>query len=168
MENLRNIIPWGFVLPFIIIIGVEYAISYGLNFYNQRLTGQITNLEIALKQKQEKLAEGLETNEAFKVFSQVVNLIEILKQHHPLSSVIINFNKIIPKFVIIKEFSYNSVGNEIQFIVFTQNWLDYARFIKYINNLKEIRLKSFSSPKLNEQNMVEFSLVISLKPDFFK
>jgi len=168
MESWRNIIPWGFILPFLIIIGLELLISYGLDFYNQRLSSQIYNLDSVLKQKQESLAEGLETNEAFKVFSQTVNLVELLNRNQPLSLIINKFNQLMPKFVNLKSFSYNVDERTIEISAVTQSWLDYVRFHQYVTNLKDLELKSFTSPRLDDKNLVNFSMVFFLKPSFFQ
>jgi hypothetical protein len=98
MENWRNLIPWGLVAPFLIIILIEYGLSFGINFYNQRLNQQISELEAKIKQKEESTKGGLETNESFKVFSQVVNIVEILKNRKSLSFIINKFNQLMPKF----------------------------------------------------------------------
>jgi cell fate (sporulation/competence/biofilm development) regulator YlbF (YheA/YmcA/DUF963 family) len=168
MANWRNIIPWGFILPFLIIIGLEILISYGLDFYNQRLSSQIDNLDSVLKQKQESLAESLETNEAFKIFSQTVNLVELLNRNQPLSLIITKFNQIMPNFVNLQSFSYNADEKTIEISAITQSWLDYVRFYQYVTNLKDLELKSFTSPSLNDKNLVNFSMVFFLKPSFFQ
>jgi len=168
MENWRNIIPLGFILPFLIVIGLELLISYGLYFYNQRLTAKINNLDSVLKQKQENLAESLETDEAFKAFSQTVNLVELLNHNQSLSLIITKFNQLMPKFIKIKNFTYNADERTIEISVVTQNWLDYVRFYKYVTNLKDLEIKSFTSPKLDDKSFINFSMVFFLKPSFFQ
>jgi hypothetical protein len=168
MESWRNIIPWGFILPFLIIIGLELLISYGLDFYNQILSNQIVNLDSVLKQKQESLAEGLETNEAFKVFSQTVNLVELLNRNQPLSLIITKFNQLMPNFVNLKSFSYDADARTIEISAATRSWLDYVRFHQYVTNLKDLGIKSFKSPSLDDKNLVNFSMVFFLKPSFFQ
>lgn len=168
MESWRNIIPLGFILPFLIIIGFEFLISYGLDFYNQRLSSQIDNLNSVLKQKQESLAEGLEDNEAFKVFSQAVNLVELLNSNQPLSLIIAKFNQLMPRFIIIKNFNYDAEQKTIEISGLAQDWLDYIRFYHYITNLKDLELRSFKSPTLDDENFIKFSMVFFLKPSFFQ
>jgi hypothetical protein len=51
MENWRNLIPWGLVAPFLIIILIEYGLGFGLDFYNQKLNQQISELETFLNKK---------------------------------------------------------------------------------------------------------------------
>jgi hypothetical protein len=168
MESWKNIIPWGLIAPFLIIILIEYGISFGLNFYNQKLNQDISNLEAKLKQKEESLAGGLGANSAFKVFSQAVNIVEILKNKKSLSFVINKFNQLMPKFLIIREFNYDADKQEIEISAATQSWQDYLRFHKYVTSLQAVELKSLTSPKLGENNLIQFSMVFLLKPAFYQ
>lgn len=168
MESWRSIIPISLILPFIIIIGLELIISYGLDFYNQRLSNQVNNLDLSLKQKQESLIGNLEANESFKVFSQTVNLVEILKLNRQLSFIINKFNQMMPKFITIRNFNYDAEKNIIEISCLAQNWSDYVRFHRYITNLKDLELKSFKSPILDDKNLINFSMVFFLKPSFFQ
>jgi len=168
MEDWKNIIPWGLVAPFLIIILIEYGISYGLNFYNQRLNLQINELETRLKQKEESIKGGLEANEAFKVFSQAVNIVEILKNRKPLNFVITKFNQLMPKFLIIKEFNYDADKQEVEILAATQNWQDFLSFYKYASNLQVLEIKNLTPPKLDQNNLVNFSMVFLLKPGFYQ
>ena len=168
MESWRNIIPWGLILPFLIIIIIEYGLSFGLDWYGQKLDGQINNLEAKIKQKEEALKGGLETNEAFKVFSQAVNVTEILKTRRSLSFVINKFNQIMPKFLSLQKFSYDADKNEIEISASVPSWQDYVRFHKYLTDLKDVELKFLASPKLSEKNTIDFSMVLILKPNFYQ
>jgi len=168
MENWKNIIPLGLILPFLIIIGLELLISYGLDFYNQRLGSQIDKLDLVIKQKQESLVESLETNEAFKVFSQTVNLVEVLNKQRSITFIINKFNQLMPKFITIKSFSYDAEKNTIEVSGLANNWQDYLRFYQYITNLKDLKLVAFESPILTDDNLIHFSLVFYLNPTFFQ
>lgn len=169
MESWKNIIPLGLVLPFLIIIFLEVIIFYGLGFYSQRLNQQITNLDSLIKQKQESLAGALENDEAFRAFSQMVNLVEVLNQKHSLSFVINKFNGLMPRFVTIKDFSYDAEQKTISISASIYGWVNYVRFYEYISNLKDyLEVKSVSSPSLDERGLVNFSVVFSLKPNFFQ
>jgi hypothetical protein len=168
MENWKSIIPWGLVLPFLIIILIEYGLSYGLDFYIQRLNQQIPALETKIRQKEESVKGGLETNEAFKIFSQTVNIVEILKNRKSLSLVINRFNQLMPKFLIVKEFDYDADKQEINITAAVSNWQDYLRFHKYGSSLQVFELKNFTSPTIGENNLINFSMVFLLKPAFFK
>ena len=168
MESWKNVIPWGLILPFLIIIAIEYGFSYGLNFYNQRLENEIADLEKKIKQKEESLKGGLESNQAFKIFSQAVNIVEILKNKRSLSFTINKFNQLMPKFLTLQEFIYDAEANEIEINASVPSWQVYIRFYKYLVNLKDIEIKSFTSPRLNDKNIVEFSMVLTLKPSFYK
>jgi sulfite reductase alpha subunit-like flavoprotein len=168
MENWKNLIPWGLVAPFIIIILIEYGLSFAINFYNQRLNQQISELEINLKQKEESTKGGLETNEAFKVFSQAVNIVEILKNRQSLSFVINKFNQLMPKFLIVKEFKFDAEKREIEINAAVSNWQDYLRFHKYVTGLQVLEIKDFTSPRLEADNLIKFSMVFLLKPNFYE
>jgi hypothetical protein len=168
MENWRNLIPIGLVAPFLIIILIEYGLGLGLDFYNQKLDQQIEGLEDLLKQKEESLKGGLKTNEAFKIFSQTVNIIEILKNRKSLSFVINKFNQLMPKFLIVKEFKYDAEKREIEINAIVSNWQDYLRFHKYVTGLKVLELKDFTPPRLEENNLIQFSMVFLLKPNFYE
>jgi len=168
MENWKSIIPWGLVMPFLIIVLVEYGLSYGLSFYNQKLDQQIKDLEVKLRQKEENLKGGLETSESFKVFSQAVNIVEILKNLRSLTFVINKFNQLMPKFLVLKSFSYDADKQEIEIAGDLPNWQDYLRFHKYLTSLNVLELKSFPVPRVDKNNLINFSMVIFLKPDFYK
>jgi len=167
MENWKSIIPWGLLTPFLIIILVEYGVSFGLDFYSQRLNQQVNELESKLKQKEEIIKGGLGTNEAFKVFSQTVNIVEIYKNRQSLNFVINRFNQLMPKFLILNEFRYDADGKQIEINASVPNWQDYLRFYKYITNLQVLEVKNFSSPKLGDNNLINFSMVFLLKPSFY-
>jgi len=169
MESWRNIIPLGLIAPFLIIILIEYGIGYGLNFYTQRLNQQISELEAKLKQKEEGIKGGLEANEAFKVFSQAVNIVEILKSKQSLSFVIQRFNELMPKFLTIKEFDYDADTWKIGISATVPSWQDYFRFHKYVTSLEVLELAEFTPPSLSENNnLIEFSMVFLLKPAFYQ
>jgi predicted component of type VI protein secretion system len=168
MENWKHLIPWGLLAPFLIIILIEYGIGLGLDFYNQKLNQQIEGLEDLLKQKEESLKGGLETNEAFKTFSQTVNIIEILKNRKSLSFVIKKFNQLMPKFLIINNFTYDGEKGQIKIDAAVSNWQDYLRFHKYVTGLQVLELKDFTPPRLDEKNLIQFSMVFLLKPNFYE
>jgi hypothetical protein len=168
MEKWTNLIPWGLIAPFLIIILIELGLSFGINFYTQKLNQQISELEINLKQKEESTKGGLETNEAFKAFSQAINIVEILKNRQSLSFVINKFNQLMPKFLIIKEFKYDADKREIEIDAVVSSWQDYLRFHKYVNGLQFLEVKNFTSPKMGENNLINFSMVFFLKPGFYQ
>jgi hypothetical protein len=170
MDNWRNIIPLGFILPFIIVIVLEFILSYGLDFYSRSLTNQIADLESKLRQREESLAGTLTNNEFYRVFSQVVNLsgLDILNNNRSLIGAINQFNKLMPKFVSIKNFTYDREAKKISISASVPNWFEYVRFHRYITNLKELKVESLSSPSADERNVVNFSAVFSLNPSFFQ
>ncbi|GIW67148.1 MAG: hypothetical protein KatS3mg096_016 [Candidatus Parcubacteria bacterium] len=168
MENWRNIIPLGLILPFLIIIVIEYSLNFGLNWYSQKLDNKVNNLEVKIKQKEEALKGVLETNQAFKIFSQAVNITEILKTRSSLSFVINKFNQLMPKFLSLQNFRYDADKNEIAISASVPSWQDYIRFHKYIAELKDVEIQSFTPPKLSEKNTIDFSMVLILKPNFYQ
>lgn len=165
--NLKNIIPIGLIFPFILLIGLEYFLIFGLDYYNQRLSQQISNLETTLTQKETELGQGLKTNEAFYVFSQIGNIVEILKNRKSVNLVINKFNRIMPKFLILKTFEFDAEKSEIKIQGAFQNWQDYVRFYRYLTSLPDIEIKESQPPKL-EKNLINFSMVLFLKPSFYK
>jgi hypothetical protein len=132
------------------------------------LNQQIAELDAKIKQKEEGVKGGLETNEAFKVFSQTVDIVEILKNKQSLSFVINKFNQLMPKFLIIKEFDYDAEKQTININAAVSNWQDYLRFHKYVSSLQVFELQNLPSPTMSENNLINFSMVFLLKPDFYK
>ncbi len=165
--GLKHLLPWGFIFPFLLIIAFELALSYGLDFYNKSLESQINNLELTLNQKEAEISGKLSSNEAYFVFSQVANIVEILKSRPSVNFVINKFDKIMPKFVVIKSFSFDADKQEIQIEASVNNWDDYVRFHNYISHHPDLELRSFTSPKL-EENLINFSMVFYLRPNFYK
>jgi predicted component of type VI protein secretion system len=168
MESWRSLIPWGLVLPFLIIIFIEIVIGRFLDFYSERLNQQISNLENLLEQKEESLKGNLEVNEAFRVFSQALNIVEVLKERRSLSFIINKFNQTMPKFLIIKSFAYDGEKQEVKIEASVSNWQDYLRFHKYVTDLPYLELKDLTAPKLGENNLIDFSMVFLLKPNFYQ
>jgi len=169
MESWKSLIPWGLLAPFLIIIFIEFGLGYALNFYNQKLYQDILNLKSRIEQKEKSLEGGLGANTYFKVFSQAVNIVEILRNKKSLGVILNRFNELMPKFLIIKELSYDADKNEIEIVASTQNWQDYIRFYKYVTHLENLELKSFTSPELDENNnLINFSMVLFLKPSFYQ
>lgn len=165
--NLTNVKPLGFLLPFILLIAFEYFLIFGLDIYNQRLAQKIANLETNLNKKEFELNQSLSNTDAFYVFSQVANIVEILKNRNSVIFIITKFNKIMPKFLILKSFEFDAEKNELKIKGAVQNWRDYIRFHHYLENLTDIELKEFHAPKL-EENLINFSMVLFLKPSFYK
>ncbi len=165
--NIKEILPIGFILPFILIILFEIIILYGLDFYNQRLSQEIAKLESDLQAKEEALTKNIEANEAYYRFSQVANIVEIVKHRKLLADIILKFNQLMPKFLVVNQFTFDAEKNEITIDASVNSFEDFARFYQYLSQLKELEIKSLQSPKLRE-NKVNFSLVLYLKPEFFK
>lgn len=169
MENfsLKNIIPLGLLFPFILLIGLEYFLMFGLDYYNQKLSQQISNLETTLTRKETDLDQVLKTNETFYVFSQIGNIVEILKDRKSVNFVIGKFNRIMPKFLILKTFEFDAEKSEIKIKGAFQNWQDYVRFHRYLKSLSDVEIRELQAPKL-EEKLINFSMVLFLKPSFYK
>jgi len=168
MENWKSTIPWGLVTPFLVIILVEYGLGFALDFYGQRLNQQISIIEAEIKKKEENLLGGLEKNEAFRVFSQSINIVEILKSKKSLSFIINKFNQLMPKFLFVRQFEYDADKQQITVVAKILGWQDFLRFYKYVNSLKELEVEEITPPQLDENNFVNFSMVLLLKPSFFE
>jgi len=168
MESWKNIIPFGLVVPFLIIIVIEYGIILALNSYNQKLNEDILTLEIRLKEREENIVGVLESNIGFKTFSQAVNVVEILKNRKSLNFVINKFNQLMPQFLIIKEFNYDADEQKIEILAATQSWEEFLSFYKYLSNLQAFEIKELVPPKLDQNNLVSFSMVLLLKPSFYQ
>lgn len=165
--KIKNIFPVGIIYPFLILIALEYLLIFVLNFYNQKLTNQISSLEVSLTSKEEELFNDLNSSEAFFSFSQIFNIVEIFKNKKSVSLVINNFKKIMPNFLIVKTFEFDVENNELKIQGATRDWQSYIKLIGYLNNLTDIKVKELSSPKF-ENNFINFSMVLLLKPTFYQ
>ncbi len=169
MENIKNLIPIGFLLPFLIIILIEILAVYVLGTFETSLNNQIVAIEETIKRKEEEVIKKLTDNESFVVFSQMVNIIEILKNRNLASVVIDKFNSLMPKFLMIEKFEFDNKKQEINFTANVSNLIDYVRFLSYLNNQLTFELKSITPPEISkESGTVSFSVIIKLKPDFYK
>jgi hypothetical protein len=91
-----------------------------------------------------------------------------LKNRKSLSFVINKFNQLMPKFLIINNFTYDGEKGEIKIDAAVSNWQDYLRFHKYVTGLQVLELKDFTPPRLEEKNLIQFSMVFLLKPNFYE
>lgn len=154
-------------LPFLIIIALEFLISFGLDYYNKILESQILNLENNLQIKEEELLSKLNKNEAFFVFSQTAHIREIFQNRKSSLKMFENIKKLIPKFVTVNSFTYDADKREISFNFEVSNWSDYARFLKYIKSKPELTLKLVFPPQILE-NKIAFSVVLALKENIYQ
>lgn len=168
-RNLKNIFPLGFILPFALIIIFELIILYGLDFYKEKLTQDISDLELSLKQKEENLSLDLRKNESFYVFSQVANIVEILNHRKSLSSIISKFNKIMPNFLIIENVEIDVENNLIKLNGAINNWDEYVKLYRYLLTLNDIEIREFNKPIFDEEkNLIKIYMVIFLKSSFYQ
>lgn len=169
MPSLRESIPFGFILPFLLIIGFEYLIGFGLDYYHQKIQDQIATLESSLKVREESLQKEINDNEAYQVFSQFVNVIDLVKNRKSVYFVFQKFTPLIPKFVEIKKVEFDTDKNEIVLAGLVSNWLDYIRLHHYFSLQSDLIFKNFKSPHVDEENKkIEFEFLLQLKPSFYQ
>ncbi len=167
--NLKDLIPFGVLLPFLIIVGLEILGSYFLDIFNNSLNNKIFLLESQLKNKEEEIINKLKVDDSFVVFSQTVNITEILKRRNSVKKVIDRFNSLMPKFLDLSQFNYNNKQQEISFSGSVNNLENYLRFSKYLDNHPLFELKFISPPNISkESGKVDFSVTIKLKPGFYQ
>jgi hypothetical protein len=73
-----------------------------------------------------------------------------------------------PKFLFVRQFEYDADKQQITVAAKILGWQDFLRFYKYVNSLKELEVEEITSPQLDENNFVNFSMVLLLKPSFFE
>lgn len=169
MENFKNLIPVGFFLPFLVIILFEIAAGYILGIVETSLSNQVVALEKAINTKEEEGVKKLISNESFVAFSQLVNIVEILKNRNLVTVGINKFNSLMPKFLMIESFDFDNDKQEISFSGSVSNLTDYIRFLNYLNSQSAFELKSITPPQISKEGgAVIFSVIIKLKPDFYK
>jgi hypothetical protein len=167
MDNLKNIIPWGLIAPFLIIVLVEYGLIFFLNFYNKSLENEINKLNSFILQKQDLLQQDFLNNPIYQSFSQIVNIVEIFKKRDSLVFIINKFNQVMPKFLTLKDFSYYSEKKEIEINGLVSNWNDFNRFYKYVDNLDIFKIKEVRDLQADEKG-INFNMVLILQPKFFQ
>jgi len=167
MDNLKNLIPWGLIAPFLIILLVEYGLIFFLNFYNKSLENEINKLNSSILQKQDLLQQDFLNNPIYQSFSQIVNIVEIFKKRDSLVFIINKFNQVMPKFLTLKDFSYDSEKKEIEINGLVSNWNDFNRFYKYVDNLDIFKIKEVRDLQADEKG-INFNMVLILQPKFFQ
>lgn len=169
MENFKNLVPIGLFFPFLIIILLELLSVYLLGIIETSLNNKIALLEERIKSKEEALTQELINNENFMVFSQMVDIVEILRKRNLAQNVIDKFNSLMPKFLSIEKFSFDNQKKEIVFVSNVNNLTDYVRFLNYLNHQSAFEVKSITPPNIaKETGKVNFSVTIKLKEDFYK
>lgn len=168
MQNFK-IIPIGFILPFIIFIIIEYLIIFGLNSYQQKIDAQIASLEAKIKAEEAGLPSELAKNEAYQIFSQFVNIIEILKKRKSAFFVFNKITPLIPKFVEVKKVAFDADSDELILEGSVNDWLNYIRLYHYFSSQPDLILIKFASPKFDPKTQkVDFEFTFKLKPTFYQ
>jgi hypothetical protein len=168
MDKIKDYLPIGLLLPFMMILAFEGMLIYGGGFYKQSLSNKISNLETSLNSREEENLNKLTKNETYFVFSQAVNIVEILKERKDIIKIVNRFNSLMPKFLRLDNFTFNSSLNTISFSGSVQGWDNFFKFKNYlVSENKYFSGKIESGPNYNE-GTVNFSAVISLKPDFYQ
>lgn len=167
MPSWRENLPLGLFLPFILIIIFEFVVSYGFDYYKQNLSFKINNLETQLKTREEGLSSKLSQTDSYFIFSQVINIVEILKSKKSPVDVVNRFTPLVPNFVQVQNVSVDMDNNEISLDGSVPNLLSYLRVLNYFRNHQKLELKNQPSPNI-ANNQVNFQMVFSLKPAFFE
>lgn len=168
MANIKNLVPAGFIFPFLIIFIVEYGVIYFLKIVENSFSNQITVLEDRVKSKENEVSTIMIQSDSFFVFSQVVNVIEILKQKKSVSVIIEKFISLMPNFVGLKNITIDNQNQEININGEVNNLTDYVRFANYLNNNQYFKLKSITPPQISEaDNKVSFSVTIKIQPKVY-
>lgn len=167
MVSWRENLPLGLFMPFILIILAEVVVSYGFDYYKSGLNAKINNLESQLKIKEEGLTEKLEKTDSYFIFSQVINIVEILKNKKSPLLVINKFTPLVPNFVKVQNVAIDMEMNEITMNASVDNLISYLRVLNYFRNHPKLELKNQPSPSLTG-NQVNFQMVFTLKPSFFE
>lgn len=167
--KISEIIPIGVVLPLLIILGVEFLISYGLEFYNSRQIAVIEEKKSFLTSKENEILNKLKNNEGYFLFSQYANISKLAKERFSFNLLLDKFNALMPKFLIIQNFGYDSQNNLISLDLKTKTWDDYLKLITYLKNNEYFSIEKANDPKFNEkEGVVEFQLTLKLKNKFFQ
>ncbi|MCS7200892.1 MAG: hypothetical protein NZ822_01950 [Patescibacteria group bacterium] len=167
MTNWRDVLPIGFLLPFLVIILLEVGVSYGFDYLKRNIDSKITNLESQLKTREEGLADRLEKNDAYFVFSQVINIVEIIKNRRSPLEVVNKFTPLVPTFIKVQEVRIDMDNNEIVMMASVANLVSYLRALNYFQNHPKLELKNKPSPNISNEQ-VTFEMVFALKPTFFE
>jgi hypothetical protein len=177
MVNLKNILPnipkdvlpIGFVLPFIVIIIVEYIVFYFLDYVENSFLEKIALLEDSIKAKENEVSALTAKSESFNVFSQFVNVIEILKQRKPIAVIIEKFNASMPSFINIENINIDNQNQIITFSGRVNNLIDYLRMLKYLKTGNEFfKLNSISHSQLSGEGPITFSATVKIQPQIYQ
>ncbi|MER3570079.1 MAG: hypothetical protein C4348_00475 [Patescibacteria group bacterium] len=167
--KISDILPIGALMPLLIVLGIELLFSYGLAYYNNFQENQIQEKTQNLTQKENEILNKIKTNEGYFVFSQYANIAELAQRRYSVNQIIEKFNKLMPKFLIVKSFAYDDEKKEINLKLSTVNWDDYLKFVDYLEKNPNFKIIENPSPKYNTQSqLIDFTLQIQLTPNFFK
>lgn len=167
--KISDILPIGALMPLLVVLGIELLFSYGLAYYNNFQENQIQEKTQNLTQKENEILNKIKTNEGYFVFSQYANIAELAQRRYSVNQIIEKFNKLMPKFLIVKSFAYDDEKKEINLKLSTVNWDDYLKFIDYLEKNPNLRIIENPSPEYNTQSqLIDFTLQIQLTPNFFK
>lgn len=167
MSSWRENLPLGLFIPFILIILVELIVSYGFDYYKSRLSTQINNLESQLNRREEGLSDKLAKTDSYFIFSQVINIVEILKNKNSPLTVVRKFTPLVPNFVNVQSVDINMETSEITMGASVPNLISYLRVLNYFRNHPKLELKNQPAPAMSN-NQVYFQMVFALKPAFFE
>ncbi len=167
--KISEIIPIGFLLPFLIILSIELLFIYGLSYYNQNQENFLNQKKEELDRKENEILNKIKNNEAYFVFSQYANASFLAQNKISLNTVLEKFNASMPKFLSIKNFNYDDEEKEISLNLSFETWEDYLKFRNYLQKTSKFKIKKESFPLKDEKSgNFNFNLTLILTPDFFK
>jgi len=169
--KISEIIPIGFLLPFLIILGIEILFSYGLSYYNKRQENFLNQKKIGLDEKENEILNKIKNNEAYFVFSQYANVSFLAQNKISLNTVLEKFNASMPKSLNIKNFSYEEKNRELNLNLSLsfKSWDEYLKFRNYLQKTAKFKIKEESYPQYDQKSGdLTFNLSLILTPEFFK
>jgi len=167
--KISEIIPIGLLLPFLIILAIEFIFIYGLSFYNQNQENFLSQKKSELDRKENEILNRIKNNESYFVFSQYANVSSLAQQRISLNTILEKFNASMPKFLIIKSFSYDEENKEINLSLSFRTWDEYLKFRNYLQKTAKFKIKNETYPLIDEKSgSLNFSLILNLTPEFFK
>ncbi|MFZ8806437.1 MAG: hypothetical protein ACO2OW_02620 [Minisyncoccia bacterium] len=167
--KISELIPIGLLLPFLIILGIELLFVYGLSYYNQSQENFLNQKKVELDRKENEILNKIKNNEAYFVFSQYANASFLAQNKISLNTVLEKFNASMPKFLNVKNFSYDEENKEVNLNLSLRSWDEYLRFRNYLQKTAKFKIKKESYPQYDQKSgNLTFNLTLTLTPEFFK
>lgn len=162
-------IPINYVLPFVVILILEFLISFGLNTYKNALNNQISNIEMEIGSKEKEFLPQLQKSEGYYYFSKADYINKIVSQRKSVFQIVSKLKEFLPKFVNLESLSVDTLDETVDMKLSVNSWTDFSRFVKYFSNHPDFDLDNLSSPSLSEKDRtINFQVKIKLRPTFYK